>query len=210
MSSTLSIPMLTATSNILLEFQSKLRRVLLSKGLCHICNPEAEILTRPKIQVEKGANQIPGYIAPTPAEHTELLTKAEIVQNHEVVLLMANSLCFSLHHLLDPTPMPIDTRLGLAVYKNIERYFMQSNEWTKSEIKHKWDTIVLTKPRDTYSLITKVFHEAVSASVPLTHHEAAVKFTRLLQPINQAYIPILQDALRDPSATLDSIWPTVT
>ena len=58
MSSTLSIPMLTATSNNILEFQSKLRRVLLSKGLWHICDPEAEILTRPKIQVEKGANQV--------------------------------------------------------------------------------------------------------------------------------------------------------
>ena len=87
---------------------------------------------------------------------------------------------------------------------------MQSNEWTKSEIKHKWDTIVLTNTRDTYSLIIKVLHEAVSAGVPLTHHEAAVKFARLLQPTNQAYIPILQDAMRDPSATLDSIWPTVT
>ena len=86
---------------------------------------------------------------------------------------------------------------------------MQSNEWTKSEIKHKWDTIVLTTTRDTYSLITKVFHEAVSAGVPLTHHEAAVKFTRL-QPINQVYILILHDALRDPCATLDSIWPTIT
>jgi hypothetical protein len=117
--------------------------------------------------------------------------KAEIVQNHEVVLLMANSLCFSLHHLLDPTPMPIDTELGRSVYLNIERHFMQSNEWTKSEIKHKWDTIVLSNPRDTYSLITKVFHEGVSAGVPLTHHEAAVKFARLLQPLNQAYIPIL-------------------
>jgi hypothetical protein len=209
MSSTLSIPMLTATSNNFLEFQSRLRRVLLYKGLWHICDPSAEILTRPKIQVEKGASQVPGYIAPTPVEQSELLTKAEIVQNHEVVLLMANSLCFSLHHLLDPIPMPIDTRLGLAVYKNIERHFMQSNEWTKSEIKHKWDTIVLTNTRDTYSLMTKVFQDALSAGVPLTHHEAAVKFD-LLQPINYAYIPILQDALRDPCATLDSIWPTVT
>jgi hypothetical protein len=153
-----------------------LRKVLLSKGLWHVCDPEAEIIIRPKIQVEKGANQVPGYIAPTPAEHSELLTKADIVQNHEVVLLMATSMCFFLHHFLDPTPIPIDTRLGLEVYKNIERHFMQSNEWTKSEIKHKWDTIVLTNPRDTYSLITKVFHEAVSAGVPRTHHEAAVKF----------------------------------
>ncbi len=62
MSSTLSNPMLTATSNDFLDFQSKLRRVLLSKGLWHICDPSAEILTRPKIQVEKGANQVPGYI----------------------------------------------------------------------------------------------------------------------------------------------------
>ncbi len=143
MSSTLSNPMLTATSNDFLDFQSKLRRVLLSKGLWHICDPSAEILTSPKIQVEKGATQVPGYISPTPAEHSELITKAEIVQNHEVVLLMANSLCFSLDHLLDPTPIPIDTQLGLSVYKNIERHIMQSNEWTKSEIKHKWDTIVL-------------------------------------------------------------------
>jgi hypothetical protein len=129
MSSTLSIPMLTATSNNFLDFQSKLRRVILSNILWHICDPSAKILTRPKIQVEKGANQVSGYIAPTPAEHNELLTKAQIVQNHEVVLLMANSMCFSLHHLLDPTSMPINTRLGLAVYKNIERHFMQSNEW---------------------------------------------------------------------------------
>jgi hypothetical protein len=104
----------------------------------------------------------------------------------------------------------MDTELGLAVNLNIERHFMQSNEWTKSEIKHKWDNIVLSNPRDTYSRITKVFHVTVSAGVPLMHHEAAVKFARLLQPINQAYIPILQDALRTPSATLDSIWPTVT
>jgi hypothetical protein len=49
------------------------------------------ILTRPKIQVEKGATQVPGFVAPTQAEHSDLLMKSEIVQNHEVVLLMANS-----------------------------------------------------------------------------------------------------------------------
>jgi hypothetical protein len=92
MASTLSIPMLTATSNNFLEIQSKLRRVLISKGLWQICDPAAMILTRPKIQVEKGATQVPGFVAPTPAKHSELLMKAEIVQNHEVVLLMANSL----------------------------------------------------------------------------------------------------------------------
>ncbi len=91
MASTLSIPMLTATSNNFLEFQSKLRKVLLSKGLWHICDP-AMILTRPKIQVEKGTTQVPGFVDPTPAEHSELLMKVGIVQNHEVVLLIANSL----------------------------------------------------------------------------------------------------------------------
>jgi hypothetical protein len=70
MASTLSIPMLTATSNNFLEFQSKLKRVLLSKGLWHICDPAAMILTRPKIQVEKGATPVPGFDAPTQAEHS--------------------------------------------------------------------------------------------------------------------------------------------
>jgi hypothetical protein len=201
--------MLTATSNNFLEYQSKLRRVLLSKGLRHICDPYTKVLTRPTIKVEKGAEKVAGFVAPTAAEHKDLLIRAEIVQNHEVVLLMSNSLDFPLHHLLDPHPVFADTELGRAVYLNIDRHFSQSNEWTKSEILHRWDTISLTNPRDTYSVITRVFHEAMAAGVPLTHYLAAVKFARLLQPLNQAYIPVLQDVMRNPASTLDSIWPTV-
>jgi hypothetical protein len=46
------------------------------------------VLTRPTIKIEKGAAQVEGFVAPTPAEHGDLLMRAEIVQNHEVVLLM--------------------------------------------------------------------------------------------------------------------------
>jgi hypothetical protein len=191
MASSLSIPMLKATSNNFLEFQSKLRRVLLSTGLWHICDPEAMILTRPSIKVEKGATQVLGYVAPTPAEHDDLLYRAEVLQNHEVVLLVSNSLCFSLHHLLEPHPVPPDNMLGRADYLSIDNHFRPSNEWTKSEILYRWEAIALTNPRDTYNLITKVFHEATSAGVPLTHYQAAVKFARLIQPLNSAYIPVL-------------------
>jgi hypothetical protein len=123
MSSSMSIPMLTATSNNFLEYESKLRTVLLSKGLWHICDPDTKVLTRPTIKIEKGAAQVEGFVAPTPAEHADLLVRAEIVQNHEVVLLMSNSLDFSLHHLQDPHHVPEDTQLGRAVYLNIDRHF---------------------------------------------------------------------------------------
>jgi hypothetical protein len=113
------------------------------------------------------------------------------------------------HNLLDPHPVPEDTQLGRVVYLNIDRHFSESNEWTKSEILHRWDTIALTNPRDTYSLITKVLHEAMAAGVPLTHYNAVVKFARLTQPLNFAYIPVLQEVMRNPDSTLDSIWPTV-
>jgi hypothetical protein len=75
MASSLSIPMLTVTSDNFLEFQSKLRRVLVSKGLWHICDPEAMILTHPSIKVEKGTTQVLGYVAPTPAEHDDLSSR---------------------------------------------------------------------------------------------------------------------------------------
>jgi hypothetical protein len=112
MASSPSIPMLTATSNKFLEFQSKLRRVLLSKEHWHICDPDVMVFTHPYIKVEKGASQVLGYLAPTPAEHDDLLFQAKVLQNHEVVLLMSNSLCFSLHHLLEPHPVPPDNELG--------------------------------------------------------------------------------------------------
>jgi hypothetical protein len=80
MASSLSIPMLTATSNNFLDFKSKLRRVLLSKGLWHVCDPDAMVLSRPTIKVEKGASQVQGYVAPTPAEHEDLLFRAEALQ----------------------------------------------------------------------------------------------------------------------------------
>jgi hypothetical protein len=122
---------------------------------------------------------------------------------------MSNSLCFSLHHLLEPHPAPPDNELGRLVYVQIDSHFRQSNEWTKAEILHRWEAITLSNPRDTYSLITRVFHEAISAGVPLTHYQAAVKFARLIQPLNSAYIPILQDVMRNTDLTLDGIWPTV-
>jgi hypothetical protein len=74
--------MLTSTSNNFLEFQSKLRRVLLSKVLWHVSDPEAPVLSCPVIKIEKGASQVPGYVAPTPAEHEDLLFKVKALQNH--------------------------------------------------------------------------------------------------------------------------------
>jgi hypothetical protein len=82
-------------------------------------------------------------------------------------------------------------------------------ERQKAEILHRWEAIALSNPRDTYSLITRVFHEAISAGVPLTHYQAAVKFARLIQPLNSTYIPSLQDVMRNTDSTLDSMWPTV-
>jgi hypothetical protein len=149
MASSLSIPMLTSASNNFLESQSKLRRVLLSKGLWHVCDPDAMVLSRPTIKVEKGASQVPGYVDPTLAEHEDLLFQAEALQNHEVVLLMSNSLCFSLYHLLEPHPAPPDNELGRMVYLQIDSHFRQSSEWTKAEILHCWEAIPLSNPRDT-------------------------------------------------------------
>jgi hypothetical protein len=203
------IPMLTSTSNNFYDFMTKLKKVLLAKGLWHVCYLTAAVISRPIVKIEKGASQLPGYIAPTEKLQEALEFNAEALQNHEVVLLLSNSREFSLHHLLEPYPEPPPNVLGRMVYHQIDNHFRQSNEWTKQEILSIWESIGLTNPRDTYNTITRTFYEAISAGVIITQYSAAVKFARLIQPLHPAYIPILQDVMRNPDATLDSICPTV-
>jgi hypothetical protein len=107
------------------------------------------------------------------------------------VLLIANSLDFSLHYLLKPHPEPPLNVLGRTVYQAIDSHFRQSNEWVKQEILGRWESITLTNPRDTYNKITSIFHEGITAGLEFTPYSAVVKFARLIQPLHAAYIPIL-------------------
>ena len=81
-----------------------LKMVLLSKGLWHVVEPSAAVVTRPKIKIEKSDQQSEMYVPPTDDEQEDLLFNAVALQNHEVVLLIAHSLDFPLHHLLKPYP----------------------------------------------------------------------------------------------------------
>jgi hypothetical protein len=162
-----------------------------------------------RVKIEKGASKVPGYIQPTEDEHSILEFDAESLQNHEVVLLISNSLDYALHHLLEPYPEPPLNELRHTVYLQIDNHFRQSNEWTKQKILARWENITLTNPRDTYCVITITFHEAISAGGDISHYCATVKFARLIQPLNPAYIPILMEVMGNTSSTLEGIWPTV-
>ncbi len=108
-----------------------LKMVLLSKGLWHVVEPSAAVVTKPKIKIEKSVLQAEGYVPPTGEEQEDLLFNAAALQNHEVVLLIAHSLDFSLHYLLKPYPEPALDCLGQVVYQAIDNHFRQSNEWVK-------------------------------------------------------------------------------
>ena len=117
-----------------------LKMVLLSKGLWHVVEPSAAVVTRPKIKIEKSELQSEGYIPPSGVEQDELLFNASSLQNHEVVLIIAHSLDFSLHYLLKPIPEPPLNLLGQADYKSIDSHFRKSNEWNKQELLRKWES----------------------------------------------------------------------
>jgi hypothetical protein len=89
------------------------------------------VVSRPIVKIEKGAAAAPNYIPPSDFEHDELEFNAGALQNHEVVLLIANSLDFSLHYLLKPHPEPPLNVLGRTVYNAIDSHFRSSNEWVK-------------------------------------------------------------------------------
>ncbi len=98
------IPKLTPTSNNFFEFMARLKMVLLAKELWHVCDPSAPVVTRPVVKIAKGATLDPNYVYPSEEEQEDLEFNASALQNHEVVLLIANSLEFSLHYLLKPHP----------------------------------------------------------------------------------------------------------
>jgi hypothetical protein len=203
------IPMLTSTSNNFFEFMAKLKMVLLAKGLWHVCDPSATVVSRPVVKIEKGASSAPGYQPPTEYEQSELEFNAAALQNHEVSLLIVNCLDFSLHQLLQPHPEPPLNQLGRTVYLQIDHHFRQSNEWVKQEILAQWENIALTNPRDTYHTIASTYHEGISADLDITPYSAAIKVARLIQPLHAAYIPILMAVMDNTSSTLEGIWPTV-
>ena len=120
-----------------------LKMVLLAKGLWHVVEPSAAVVTKPKIKIEKSELQAEGYVPPSGEEQEDLLFNAAALQNHEVVLLIAHSLDFSLHYLLKPHPEPALDCLGQVVYQAIDNHFRQSNEWVKQEIIGRWETITL-------------------------------------------------------------------
>jgi hypothetical protein len=95
-----SIPKLTPTFNNFFVIMALLKMVLLAKGLWHVCDPNAPVVTRHVVKVEKGATLDPIYVPPSKEEQEDLEFNASALQNHEVVLLIANSLDFSLHYLL--------------------------------------------------------------------------------------------------------------
>ena len=145
-----------------------LKMVLLSKGLWHVVEPSAAVVTRPKIKIEKSDQQSEMYVPPTDDEQEDLLFNAVALQNHEVVLLIAHSLDFSLHYQLKPHPEPSLDCLGQAVYKAIDNHFRQSNEWVKQEIIGIWESLTLVNPRETYNKITSLFHEGITAGCDWT------------------------------------------
>jgi hypothetical protein len=197
--------MLTSTSNNLFEFMAKLKKVLLEMGLWHICDPSASVVSRPHVKIEKGASKSPGYQPPTEDGQSILEFNTEALQFHEVVILISNSLDFALHHLLEPHLEPPLNELGRTIYLQIDHYFRQSNEWVKQEILARWESIVLINPRETYHTITKTFHVAITAGQDISHYSATVKFARLIQPVHEAYIPILMAVMDDQSSTRESI-----
>jgi hypothetical protein len=210
--------LLRPNSNNFFEIMANLKKVLLAKGLWHIYDPSASMAFRPIVKIEKGASSAPGYQPPIEYEHSILEFNAAALQNHEVVLLISNSLDFALHHLLEPHPEPPLNELRRTVYLQIDHHFRHFNEWVKQKILARWENIALTNPRDTYNTITGTFHEAISTNnnnnykdtnVDISNYSAAVKYAQLIQPLNPAYNPILMEVMSNQSSTLEGTWPTV-
>ncbi len=80
------IPMLTSTSNNFFESMAKRKMVLLAKGLWHVCDPNASVLSRPIVKIEKGASSAPGYQPPTEIEQSAHEFNDAVLQKHEVVI----------------------------------------------------------------------------------------------------------------------------
>jgi hypothetical protein len=62
------IPKLMPTSNNFFEFMALLKMVLLAKGLWHVCDLCAQMVTRPVVKIEKGAATAPNYVPPSDFE----------------------------------------------------------------------------------------------------------------------------------------------
>jgi hypothetical protein len=167
------IPKLTPTSYKFFNFMALLKMVLLAKVLSHVCDPSAPIVTHPVVKIVKGAATAPNYVPPSDFEQEDLGFNAAALQNHEVLLLIANSLDFSLHNLLKPHPEPPLNVLGSTVYQAIDSHFRQSNELVKQEILGSWESITLTNPRNTYNKITSIFHEGIKAGLEFTPYSAS-------------------------------------
>ncbi len=127
-----------------------LKMVLLAKGLWHVVEPSAAVVTKPKIKIEKGETQAEGYVPPTGEEQEDLLFNAAALQNHEVVLLIAHSLDFSLHYLLRPYPEPSLDRLGQVVYQAIDLSLIHSDAADEEESVDLGGRRIIKKKTDRY------------------------------------------------------------
>ena len=67
------IPKLTASSTNFVEFMAILKMVLLSKGLWHVVDPSAAVVTRPKHKIEKYEQHSKQYVTPTDNEQEDII-----------------------------------------------------------------------------------------------------------------------------------------
>jgi hypothetical protein len=127
---------------------------------------------------------------------------AVFLQNNGLYLIMSCSLMFGLHHLLETQSTVLAEERAKAVYNNICRHFKPSTLWFKESTQHKWDSIVLTTPTESFNNMQAILAECTAAGIVITQQNAAIRFARLLQLLSASYIPLLQFVLNTENMTL--------
>jgi hypothetical protein len=174
-----------------------------SEGLMHLLLDGQDVLTKGiTIRPIKDENTNPMVIP----EEIDLTRRQErnavILQKNVLYLIMSRSLMFGLHHLLETDEKVLAENHAKAAYSNICSHFKSSSVWFEESIQYKWDSIVMTTPTESFNMMQAVLAKCSSAEIAITQQNAAIRFSRLLQPLSPSYIPLMQFGLTKDNITL--------
>jgi hypothetical protein len=122
---------------------------------------------------------------------------------------MSRSLMFNLHHLLNTDEIVLAEACAKAIYNNICKYFKPSLPWFGEITQHKWYSIVITTPTESFNNMQVILAECTEEGIVITQQDAAIRFANLLQPLGASSTPLMQFALNAENITLSLLWPQV-
>jgi hypothetical protein len=197
------VPALSMSSNNFQEWKSRILTYAVSEGLIHLLLDGQDVLIRgiPTKPIKDETTQ--QMVMPPENELTGCLEhNAVILQNNGLFLIMSRSLMFGLHHLLETEATVLAEERAKAVYYNICRHFKPSTLWLKEGTQHKWDSIVMMTPTESFNNMQALLAECTAEGIVITQENAAIRFVRLLQQLRASYIPLMQFVFNTENMTL--------